>query len=134
MVSSASNGEFARCAMRSRVNIYGSRLFLRLPFRYSLTYHGTCIGMLAYKLTCALHSHSDGTKSVPGCRGDGVPDVDYCTKDPDLEEDAPSDLGKDFDTLTFIGDNFQGLGKCSGDCDDDDDCQGNLECFKRGDD
>mmetsp|Transcript_27316 Transcript_27316/g.63952 ORF Transcript_27316/g.63952 Transcript_27316/m.63952 type:complete len:309 (-) Transcript_27316:399-1325(-) len=76
----------------------------------------------------------DGTKSVPGCRGDGVPDVDYCTKDPDLEEDAPSDLGKDFDTLTFIGDNFQGLGKCSGDCDDDDDCQGNLECFKREDD
>ena len=132
MVSSASNGEFARCAMRSRV--YGSRLFLFLPFRYSLTYHGTCIGMLAYKLTCALHSHSDGTKSVPGCRGDGVPDVDYCTKDPDLEEDAPSDLGKDFDTLTFIGDNFQGLGKCSGDCDDDDDCQGNLECFKREDD
>lgn len=83
-----------------------------------------------------LTSHnSDGIKSVPGCRGDGIPDVDYCIKDPDEEdeEEEPSNLGEDFDELEFLGNGFKGHGKCSGDCDSDEDCNGNLRCFKRED-
>jgi len=103
------------------------------PFRYSP------VLICLFTIDHTLNYHSDGTKSVPGCKGDGIPDVDYCIKDPDEEEeeeedDTPSNLGKDFDQLKFLGDNFQGHGKCSGDCDDDDDCKGNLKCFKREDD
>jgi len=55
---------------------------------------------------------------VPGCYGKGTKDWDFCY------EPVLNDLGLDPDTT-------DGLGRCSGDCDTNSDCAGDLECFER---
>lgn len=66
-------------------------------------------------------------RSVPGCAGDafqiGNGDDDFCIQ-------ASSN------TLNLRGDNGEPasafpLGNCQGDCDTDDECAGNLQCFDR---
>ena len=61
----------------------------------------------------------DGFTAVPGCAGAGVPGRDYCAN-------------LNATNLTSYGANPpHSLGKCAGDCDDDADCVGDLECFQR---
>ena len=60
---------------------------------------------------------------VPGCAGEGKPGDDYCTVRPS-------------DTYLSITGEDKNLGRCEGNCGDDDDCgtdnHGNdLGCFKR---
>eukprot|EP00980_Cylindrotheca_fusiformis_P000754 scaffold175_cov153-Cylindrotheca_fusiformis.AAC.6 len=59
---------------------------------------------------------------VPNCSG-GLKDrskTDYCIRSTDAPERIPLSI-----TQTFP------LGRCEGDCDDDDDCEGGLICFQR---
>ena len=62
----------------------------------------------------------EGTESVPGCLGEGISGKDYCFERPN-------------NYLLFIGSNFgtNSYGLCEGDCDRDDDCEGNLICEQR---
>ena len=61
-------------------------------------------------------------ESVPGCSGAGGPadlaSRDYCCNRP-------------YNYLFLIGGDAVGLGLCEGDCDADEDCDGNLICFQR---
>jgi hypothetical protein len=64
----------------------------------------------------------DGFEPVPGCRGNGEYGYDYCV----LPGRVPLvDFGSKPDWK---------LGRCQGDCDDDEDCEGSLMCFQRSGD
>ena len=66
-----------------------------------------------------------GYSPVPGCQGAGRPNQSYCY-DPFSEGLTEADLLVDEDQ------NCKGkCKKCEGDCDDDDDCDKNLFCFRR---
>lgn len=70
-------------------------------------------------LTC-YNIYSNGPRTVPGCSGQVEGSEDYCTVVPD-------------DYLNFIsGSQAQPLERCQGNCDDDSNCAGNLECFLLG--
>jgi hypothetical protein len=60
----------------------------------------------------------DDEEPVPGCSGKGERERDYCS------EPVLTDLGHEPVTE-------EGLGQCQGDCDEDEDCKGDLKCFKR---
>ena len=64
--------------------------------------------------------YRNGTELVPGCTGDGESGKDYCFV-PDLviagDDSTPESAFP--------------LGRCEGDCDDDDDCAEGLQCFDR---
>jgi len=67
----------------------------------------------------------DDLEEVPGCRGKGVKDYDYCFMP------GPTDLiikGDDNDPEHSFP-----LAGCQGDCDEDKDCAEGLHCFKRDD-
>jgi len=123
-----------------------SRVLQSLKFRGNdRNEYGECEGDCDRDRDCASGLkcfQRDGLKSVPGCRGDGIRDVDYCVADKDDngdddddddDDDKPSNLGKNFDELTEVSNGDKGHGKCSGDCDDDDDCKDGLKCFSRSD-
>jgi len=74
-----------------------------------------------------------GFTSVPGCSSGGSgdrEDVDYCAGSPtnsdneEVEKVEIEDVAGDLDDDEL-------LGKCEGDCDDDDECAENLVCFQR---
>jgi len=67
----------------------------------------------------------DGIEEVPGCTHEGMAGDDYCTDRP-----YPTYLAM---RKKNGGNPKKGetLGLCEGDCDDDDDCQEGLVCFKR---
>ncbi|KAL3936908.1 MAG: hypothetical protein SGBAC_007877 [Bacillariaceae sp.] len=70
----------------------------------------------------------DANEDVPGCTG-GRNDrsrSDFCVKPEDLDED---------DNEIKIVDTEQNalLGRCEGDCDVDEDCEGDMVCFQRDD-
>ena len=58
-----------------------------------------------------------GVETVPGCLGEGVSGKDYCAVIP-----------SNYLHYTYFESN---LGLCQGDCDNDEDCVGDLECFQR---
>lgn len=63
---------------------------------------------------------------VPGCSGTAQGKTDYCV--------VPTD-----EMLQYVGNNNRPktafpLEKCQGDCDNDDDCAGQLKCYQRSDD
>ena len=67
-----------------------------------------------------------GVEKVPGCLGTGVEGKDYCAYR------NPSNY------LLYVGNNGEPsdvfpLGLCQGDCDNDGECAGGLECFQRSD-
>jgi len=66
--------------------------------------------------TCYQRS---GTPTVPGCSGEGKKDYDYCHQYRIYELSDKGVNPKDK------------LGQCEGDCDKDDDCEGNLKCHQR---
>jgi len=63
-----------------------------------------------------------GFDTVPGCDGAGTKDHDYCMKDDTKYPRELSDKGVD---------PTDSMERCTGDCDKDDDCAGNLKCFQR---
>lgn len=70
-------------------------------------------------LVCYQRSGSD---TVPGCAGAGKKDWDYCIEGQTSYARELADKGVDpADSLEL----------CTGDCDKDDDCAGNLKCFQR---
>jgi len=76
---------------------------------------------------------NDGSRQVPGCGVGGPGDWrgdDYCFDPNDDTEWVPTPplswLGRDACNATTPCE------RCSGDCDTDSDCSGNLECFQRG--
>jgi len=66
-------------------------------------------------LVCFSRSNDE---PVPGCNGDGTTGTDYCFQRPSTNY------------LYSPLDKFP-LGLCEGDCDDDDDCEGDLICEQR---
>jgi len=71
-------------------------------------------GLVCYQRT--------GKDTVPGCDGEGTKDWDYCIED---ETDYARELAdKGIDPT-------DSLERCTGDCDKDADCVGNLKCFER---
>lgn len=60
-------------------------------------------------------------EEVIGCAGGSLPPyyTDYCAYRPT-------------ETTLFLAGNAAGLGMCEGDCDNDDECLGELTCFQRG--
>lgn len=98
-------------------------IFIQL-FHNSKT--GSCIGdaECGVGLLCF---HCRGYDFVPGCEGPGLPAQSYCY-DPFVD-------GLTVNELLSIKDNNRDkkdrCAKCSGDCDEDEDCDKNLICFKR---
>jgi len=86
----------------------------------------SCQGDCDEDTDCAEGLHCfkrDDLEEVPGCRGKGVKDYDYCFMP------GPTDLiikGDDNDP-----DHAFPLMSCQGDCDEDEDCAEGLHCFKR---
>jgi len=71
----------------------------------------------------------DDKTRVPGCSGTGRKKGDYCA------EPVLSDLGVDPEqTKREPKTDREPLGQCQGECDVDEDCEGDLECFQRQDD
>jgi len=74
---------------------------------------------------------------VPGCTGEGTAGVDYCfNANGYLWEVVYSDNAGDAIVPYADKDHSlatTGMLACQGDCDDDDDCSGNLRCFDRYD-
>jgi len=63
-----------------------------------------------------------GDSSVPpGCGGSAVPSADYCY--------SPAAVPDNGNNLQWLGWDATDLTECQGDCDNDNDCQGNLVCF-----
>ena len=70
----------------------------------------------------------NGGMDVPGCQGSDDSTIDYCTS-PQFSINAPS-------VLAHVGNNGQPedafpLKACQGDCDNDEECKGELVCFHR---
>lgn len=65
----------------------------------------------------------DGSTDVPGCLGVGQPNYDYC-----IRVSAITDYTV---LVTFGKDPVNKLGHCAGDCDNDDECAGDLVCHQR---
>lgn len=83
---------------------------------------GKCEGDCDHDSDCAdelVCFQRDGLATVPGCRGTGEYDNDYC-----IELGINELRGK---TLNPNGK----LGRCEGDCDDDSECEDGLVCFQR---
>ena len=62
--------------------------------------------------------------SVPGCDGTGKKGWDYCIKKGQLQNNI-QDFGQNPDS------EYTPLPRCGGDCDSDNDCEGNFRCRKR---
>eukprot|EP00933_Yihiella_yeosuensis_P051702 TRINITY_DN49691_c0_g1_i1.p1 TRINITY_DN49691_c0_g1~~TRINITY_DN49691_c0_g1_i1.p1 ORF type:complete len:672 (-),score=95.13 TRINITY_DN49691_c0_g1_i1:445-2460(-) len=72
-------------------------------------------------------------EAVPGCAGHSIPNFDYCY-DPQCENATqPNITLPPTDALdSSPGRHGSGnMSKCQGDCDNDNDCAGNLTCFQR---
>jgi hypothetical protein len=65
---------------------------------------------------------------IPGCAGDGRKNVDYC-----YNPEAPSRDGELLKLITLYEDctSDNPCDKCYGDCDNEDQCVGNLKCYQR---
>ena len=83
-----------------------------------------------------------GDEAVAGCSGDAAPGWDYCYN-PRGSGSAPAPppapapaqaTASRFQDYTTDGCGSARCGQCEGDCDRDDDCQGNLVCFQRAGD
>ena len=83
-----------------------------------------------------------GDEAVAGCSGDAAPGWDYCYN-PRGSGSAPAPppapapaqaTASRFQDYTADGCGSARCGQCEGDCDRDDDCQGNLVCFQRAGD
>ena len=95
-----------------------------------------CDITLTQLLAYATHSEGDlvcfqrdAYTDVPGCTGGRVDasGTDFCVKQSDLEGSSRTEI-------KFVGsDPTQTLGRCEGDCDTDEDCEGDLVCFQRSD-
>mmetsp|Transcript_28492 Transcript_28492/g.61197 ORF Transcript_28492/g.61197 Transcript_28492/m.61197 type:complete len:682 (+) Transcript_28492:175-2220(+) len=77
-------------------------------------------------LTCFQRS---GNEPVPGCSGTGTSGKDYCYAGAACDGDCLEDFADESENCNG---NVPTLGKCQGDCDDDDDCESPLKCFQRG--
>jgi len=74
-------------------------------------------------LVCFTREDKKSTDAVPGCAGEGKPGDDYCTVRPS-------------DTYLLYTGGRENLGRCEGNCGNDDDCgtdnhENDLGCFKR---
>ena len=85
---------------------------------------GDCDGDAECQGDMVCHQR-DRDEAVPfGCGGTPVSGVDYCVE--------PSKLGNQLKFVDFEYCNISNpCGKCSGDCDSDAECQGNLVCHQR---
>mmetsp|Transcript_12012 Transcript_12012/g.28728 ORF Transcript_12012/g.28728 Transcript_12012/m.28728 type:complete len:586 (+) Transcript_12012:138-1895(+) len=81
------------------------------------------LGLICFQRTKAY-------QEVPGCNGGKMDDTksDYCIKPSDLEVSGPPDL-----RLVTQHPNEGSLGRCEGECDIDDDCEGDLVCYQKND-
>ena len=72
----------------------------------------------------------DSYTDVPGCTGGRVDssNTDFCVKPSDLDS-----LGPPPEIKFLAADPTELLGRCEGDCDTDEDCEGDLVCFQRSD-
>lgn len=70
----------------------------------------------------------DPFTDVPGCTGGRVDGsrTDFCVKPSDLEVGPPP-------KIQVVPNPIEPLSRCEGDCDSDDDCEGDLVCFQRSD-
>ena len=89
---------------------------------------GRCQGDCDNDSNCAgnlvcYERHSNNQNHVPGCNGTPSQDTDYCVR----QEDLP-DSSHDLETV----DNDDDLERCQGDCDNDNDCSGDLVCYHVG--
>mmetsp|Transcript_24032 Transcript_24032/g.41177 ORF Transcript_24032/g.41177 Transcript_24032/m.41177 type:complete len:507 (+) Transcript_24032:325-1845(+) len=66
----------------------------------------------------------DGYNKVPGCDGMGRKNSEYCH--------YPTDRAPELETVVDQPSEGALLGKCEGDCNHDDDCEGSLVCYHRG--
>ena len=67
---------------------------------------------------------------VPGCTGNPGKKHDYCIN-PDLLPKTPESLLEINYVSNLNSADGPLLNECEGDCDDDEDCEGNLVCFQR---
>jgi len=89
---------------------------------------GKCVGDCDHNGNCRAGLkcwQRDANERVPGCSGRAVSALDYCYD--------PQDLAADQTTLTNFGWTPAGapMGACSGDCDHNGHCTGNLICQQR---
>ncbi|KAI2492348.1 Bacterial protein of unknown function (DUF839) [Fragilaria crotonensis] len=95
---------------------------------------GNCEGDCDADADCAPgHLCWKNNSPVPGCTGTKVSGKEYCYAVVGVPTAAPTSLPNE---LVIDGDNGAPatafpLGECSGDCDNDDECFGDLSCFQR---
>jgi len=73
-----------------------------------------------------------GYELIPGCEGPGRPGRSYCY-DPFVDGLTTEELLSNKDDKDENCDKKDRCDKCRGDCDEDEDCEKNLLCFKRSD-
>ena len=99
------------------------------------------------QLLCLMCSQSrSGNEVIPGCVGTPVPGEDYCrlpdptteptpqpTPAPSTPFPTPEPTSEFTLQISFSGSGVPPtpLPECHGDCDDDTQCEGDLQCFQR---